>query len=962
MKNKSTFLPLTAIFCGLTATAFAINLPPDISLTGGTDANNYTVTAVNAGVNGWGSFTGTFDAANQFLISPNTTSGTLTFDGAISGVSGIQVQPTGANPVIFNGANSFDGNLNLAGAWLRIGNATALGSTAGVTSFKNWNGPASYLDLNGQTVTGETLFHGYWDGVVNSQLLNSSASTATWTGNVTLGTQTRFSAAGAGNLVISGNIADDVAGATIQVDASGGGQVVLSGNNTNTGWIVDANSRLVAGSAQAFGTTANPTVIPGWATWGLVDVNGQTIAGETFQNDLTNGVLANMAATSGSWGGPVVGNAQLRFLAGSTGDLNITGAISGTSIQVDSGGGGAVVLSGNNTFTDSLNISAATVRLGSANALGTTAGITRIVNWDAAYTALDVNGQTITGETFENNRLNAQLLNTGGNATWAGNVVANEQTRLTAGAGSLTVSGVVSGTHLQVDGGAVILSGNNTYTGATTIANSRVFIGHANALGTTAGQTYIAGWGAWGAVDLNGFTVTGETLTFDQGGNLENSAAGAAAWNGNVNNNTWMVVRPTGGTLTVGGNITGAGGIGKNEASTAIFSGTNTYLGATNIDQGTLEIASGGSITSPTNIAIASAGTLKFSGGAVTLDGGVGYILNSGTMDVNGQTIAAGSYEASPFWAANAKLTNSSASAAVIDGTANKNTVWFNASGATIETVGNLTIDSIVTDGGSGNGFTKTGVGTLFLTNPGNDYDGNTIINGGALTLSSSGYLRFNIGANGINNKVLGTASVNLNGSFEFDLSTAGTTTGNSWTIVDVATLNESYGGTFAVSSTLGPFTNSSGTWTRSENGVTYRYVQSTGVLSVISAGANYASWASAFSSPALSNTASTADPDNDGLINAVEYALGFDPRFSSGSPGVASNGGKTITFTKGAEAKVNGDVTYDIETSTTLGAAPSPWTLGIAPDVTENADTITITFPPGPVKNFARLKVILTP
>lgn len=130
-------------------------------------------------------------------------------------------------------------------------------------------------------------------------------------------------------------------------------------------------------------------------------------------------------------------------------------------------------------------------------------------------------------------------------------------------------------------------------------------------------------------------------------------------------------------------------------------------------------------------------------------------------------------------------------------------------------------------------------------------------------------------------------------------------------------------------------------------------------VMPLVGGGPSYSTWASAFTSPALSNTASNADPDNDGLTNAVEYALGLDPRFSSPSPGVYS--GSTLTFTKGAEAKVNGDVTYQIETSTTLGVAPSPWTVDVA-NVTNGANTIAITFPSGPVKNFARLKVILNP
>ena len=110
-----------------------------------------------------------------------------------------------------------------------------------------------------------------------------------------------------------------------------------------------------------------------------------------------------------------------------------------------------------------------------------------------------------------------------------------------------------------------------------------------------------------------------------------------------------------------------------------------------------------------------------------------------------------------------------------------------------------------------------------------------------------------------------------------------------------------------------------------------------------------------------LSNTASTADPDFDGLTNAMEYAVGFDPRFSSPSPGVITNNGMTISFTKGAMAKEDPEVTYQIETSISLGVLPTPWTVNVA-NVTNGPDTIAITLPAGPAKDFARLKVTLAP
>jgi hypothetical protein len=94
-------------------------------------------------------------------------------------------------------------------------------------------------------------------------------------------------------------------------------------------------------------------------------------------------------------------------------------------------------------------------------------------------------------------------------------------------------------------------------------------------------------------------------------------------------------------------------------------------------------------------------------------------------------------------------------------------------------------------------------------------------------------------------------------------------------------------------------------------------------------------------------------DDDKDGIINLVEYALGLDPQVGNPAPGTFT--GNILTFTKGPEAKAALDVTYKIETSTTLDAGS--WTTAAA---TETTDDISFELPadePGG-KLFARLQI----
>ncbi len=122
-------------------------------------------------------------------------------------------------------------------------------------------------------------------------------------------------------------------------------------------------------------------------------------------------------------------------------------------------------------------------------------------------------------------------------------------------------------------------------------------------------------------------------------------------------------------------------------------------------------------------------------------------------------------------------------------------------------------------------------------------------------------------------------------------------------------------------------------------------------VALIVGGAPSYSTWASANGIP---GQPASDDFDKDGLTNLVEYALDLSPTVSSVPPGTFN--GSLLSFNKGAEAMANGDVTYEIEQSTTLGG----WTV-VVPNAPASA-TISYTLPSGQPKEFARLKITQIP
>ena len=111
----------------------------------------------------------------------------------------------------------------------------------------------------------------------------------------------------------------------------------------------------------------------------------------------------------------------------------------------------------------------------------------------------------------------------------------------------------------------------------------------------------------------------------------------------------------------------------------------------------------------------------------------------------------------------------------------------------------------VIQDGGNVTevAFTGTTAADTVTFNGHNRYTGNTTVGSTAtFTLGTTGSLLFKPGINGVSNKITGTGTTILNGKLKLDLSAANVTNGNSWSLVDVGALTETFGGSFAVSDT----------------------------------------------------------------------------------------------------------------------------------------------------------------
>ena len=610
------------------------------------------------------------------------------FSGAVTLKSGVYKMSTtlellGTGTFTINGGSIGSGNANARsisnaltiGGNFGIGDPTGtLGLGTGAITFSN----TGTVDLGGATRTITTAAATTIAGAItNGNLIKAGASTLTLSGSLSAGSSLTMAG---GAFSYTGAAAQTVNGLTINAGAS----VVTNGNTGttnklnmgaithNVGGVVNFSTATAANNVITTSNANTNGILGPWATvgsdWAANDGSGNIIAytGYTDVQRLTPGTIADGAASN------------VRIIEGSGSAGNIALGATDTTINalLQSASGG--------TSAATIDAASKTLRTGSLLVVSTAGALTiGTAAGSGTLTAASAGGELI---------LRNNTAGTGSTLT-INSIIANNTS-----ASSLTITTSGNGS------GIINLTGNNTYSGGTTLAGAGwLELSHNNALGN-------------GGVTFN----NSDTFRVTSNGNAR-SLANAIAINGEGTVRIGTTTSGYTGAFTFSGAVSlgggnhpidaaqditfsntisdgGAtpGGIVKQGAYTLTLSGANTYTGGTTISSGALKLSNQNALQNS---------TLNYSAGTLVFD-----------SSVSGKAFTIGGLSG----ASNIALQNNAGTPAAIALTVGGNNATTTYSG-------------VFSAGGS---LTKAGSGTLTLSNA-NTYTGVTTVKNGILALTS---------------------------------------------------------------------------------------------------------------------------------------------------------------------------------------------------------------------------------
>ncbi|HEV8267170.1 MAG TPA: hypothetical protein VGR00_03010, partial [Thermoanaerobaculia bacterium] len=269
--------------------------------------------------------------------------------------------------------------------------------------------------------------------------VSSSFASLTLSGNVNV--MSTLTAAGAGTQTYSG-IVSGPGGLSMQ---AGNPHVTLSGANTYGGNTFVGSGTLTIQSGGRLGATSAGTTLAG----GTLALSGGMAAGVNSSEPLTVSASSTLTSAGGGFGynelfGPIALDATL-IVDVTSGVLTMGGDMSGLAgLDITTpGSGGALFLSGNNSFMGLVTFSG-TVGLLTSSALGNGPG----ANCSAANGTLGVSGGIAVGNALDLGNAGCTLDNFGGDNVWNGPIKTPLNTLSpirVASTTSLTINGAITG-------------------------------------------------------------------------------------------------------------------------------------------------------------------------------------------------------------------------------------------------------------------------------------------------------------------------------------------------------------------------------------------------------------------------------------------------------------------------------------------------------------------------------------
>ncbi|EAS2183726.1 TPA: fibronectin-binding autotransporter adhesin ShdA [Salmonella enterica subsp. enterica] len=469
------------------------------------------------------------------------------------------------------------------------------------TATSDWNGSKLTKQGDGTLILSNTG-NDYGDTEIDGGILAAKDAAALGTGDVTI--------AESATLALSQGTLDNNVTGEGQIVKSGSDELIVTGDNTYSGGTTISGGTLTADHADSLGTgaVANSGVLQvgegelentlsGSGSLVKTGTGELTLSGDNTYSGgttITGGTLtADHADSLGS--GAVANSGVLQV---GEGELENTLSGSGSLVKT---GSGELTLSGDNDYSGGTIISDGTLIADNADSLGTGAvansGVLQVGEGELENT-LSGSGSLVKTGTGELT-LSGDNGYSGGTTITGGTLIADNADSL--GTGAVANSGVLqvgegelentlsgSGSLVKTGTGELTLSGDNSYSGGTTITGGTLTADHADSLGT-------------GAVANSGVLQVGE-------GELENTLSGSGS-----------LVKTGTGELTLGGDNSYSGD--TTIADGTLIAANVNALGSGNIDNsGTLMLDANGAFELA-NITTHTGATTALAAGS-TLDAG----------------------------------------------------------------------------------------------------------------------------------------------------------------------------------------------------------------------------------------------------------------------------------------------------------------------------------------------------